>query len=261
MKLKEAIDRSVSFNFNHNDQGNKNTLNYSFYASAGLIDNSIADSISIDQQNRQTLYFINADGNKYLRLGINLSKSYKLKAGELTLGIYTSANFSKTPGYINGAFSFAENRNLNSTLLVNYNLKSVLGVEFRQSVSNYKSKQLSFSNATYSGTTLTNMLSTIYNVTKKFAVNTNISVNKNSTQNAKDVNFTLWNASATYRFLKGNNAEFKFSALDLLHQNTSVLNYGQGNGFTVGTQQVLQQYFMTTLSYYPRKFGKNAVKK
>ena len=261
INLKDAIDRSISFGFNHFDQSNKNTFNYGLSLSAGLIDHSISDSIFIDQQNRQTIYAINAEGNKYIRLFGNASKAYKLKTGELQFGLNVSGNFSKTPGYINGAFSFAENRNLNSSITVNYRLKSLLGVELRQAINNYKSKQLSFSNATYSGTTLTNMVSTIYNITKRFSLNTNLSFNKNSSQNTKDVNFTLWNASATYRFLKGNNAEFKFSALDLLRQNNSVINYGQGNGFTVGTQQVLQQYFMTTLSFYPRQFGKNAVKK
>jgi hypothetical protein len=59
-----------------------------------------------------------------------------------------------------------------------------------------------------------------------------------------------------YRFLKGNNAEIKFAALDLLRQNTSVINYGDANSFTIGTQNVLKQYFMTTISYYPRQFGK-----
>jgi len=139
-------------------------------------------------------------------------------------------------------------------------LKSVLALEFRQFVSDYTSKQLSFNN-TYRGTNLRSTLSTVYNVSKKFSLNSNLTYHTSKIQNGNDVKFTLWNASAIYRFLKGNNAELKFSALDILRQNNSVLNYGSGTSFTVGTQNVLQQYFMTTFSYYPRKFGKNAVKK
>jgi hypothetical protein len=66
----------------------------------------------------------------------------------------------------------------------------------------------------------------------------------------------MWNASAAYRFLPGRNAEMKFSAFDLLHQNTGSINSGSGNVFTIGRTNALQQYFMLTLSYFPRKFGK-----
>lgn len=256
INLKESMDRAISFFFNHSDQAKKNTLNYNFNISGGFIDHAIVDSILIDQQNRQTIYAINANGNKYLRLYGNVQKAYKLKTGELKFALNASANISKTPGYINGAFSFAENQSVNGGLSINYSLKSLLGVEFKQTISNYKSKQLSFNNASYSGSNLSSLVSTIYNITKQFSLNSNMSFNTSKSQNAKDVNFTIWNASATYRFLKGNNAEFKFSALDLLRQNNSVINYGSGNSFTVGTQNVLQQYFMTTFSYYPRKFGK-----
>ncbi len=261
INLKEAIDRVITFYFNHSDQSTKNTLNYNLNITGGFIDNAISDSLLIDQQNRQTIYPINANGNKYIRFNGSVRKAYKLKTAELNFALSAGANISKTPGYINGIFSFANNQNLNSTLTVNYNFKSLFGIEFMQVASNYKSKQLSFTNASYAGTNLSSMLSGIYNVNKKFSVNSNITFTTSKAQSAKDVNFTIWNASATYRFLEGNNAEFKFSALDLLKQNNSVINYAQGNGFVVGTQNVLQQYFMTTFSYYPRKFGKNAVKK
>jgi len=256
VNLREAMDRVISFNFSHNDQGNKNTFNYHFTISGGIINNAIVDSTLIDQQNRRTIYTINTDGNKYINLYGNVQKAYKLKNGELQLGFNTNASISKIPGYINGAFSFAENQNIGGSLTINYSLKSFLGVVFEQGISNYKSKQLSFNHAAYSGTNLSSMVSTVYNVNKQFSLNSNMTFNTSKSQNAAAINFTIWNASATYRFLKGNNAEFKLSALDLLRQNNSVLNYGSGNSFTVGTRNVLQQYFMTTFSYYPRKFGK-----
>ncbi|MES2416550.1 MAG: hypothetical protein V4541_00090 [Bacteroidota bacterium] len=256
INLSEAVDRVISFYFNHSDLAKKNTLNYNLNATGGFVDNGIVDSVFIDQQNRQTIFAINASGSKYLNLYGNIQKAYKLKTGELKLRLNTSLNLSKTPGYINGVFNFAENRNISGSLNINYSLKGLFSVEFKQSISNYQSRRLSFNNATYSGTNLSSTISSIYNVTKQFSLNSNLAFNTSKSQNAKDINFTIWNATATYRFLKGNNAEFKLSALDLLHQNNSVINYGYGNSFTVGTQNVLQQYFMTTFSYYPRKFGK-----
>jgi len=69
-------------------------------------------------------------------------------------------------------------------------------------------------------------------------------------------NFTIWNASVNYKFLKGNVAEIKLSALDLLHQNKGLINYGSNNSITQGSVNTLQQYFMLGFAYYPRKFGK-----
>ena len=89
----------------------------------------------------------------------------------------------------------------------------------------------------------------------------NFLLNHSISNTTKDINYALWNASVAYRFLKGNNAEIKFAALDLLRQNTSVINFASANYLNTGTQTVLQQYFMTTIAYYPRMFGKPVAKK
>lgn len=260
VNLREVVDKRISFNFNHTDQTSKNTLNYGVQLTGGMINSNIVDSILISADNRRTVYLVNADGNKYLNFYGNIRKAYKFKTSEIQLSFNSQINTSKNPGYTNGVFAFSSNFNTNSSGSINYTYKSYLALAIGQDYSTYRSKQEAF-NTQYSGKTITSKLSSSYNVTKKFTLNSNISLNTNSSVGAKDVNFTIWNASAIYRFLKGNNAEFKFSALDLLRQNNSVINYGYANSFTVGRQNVLQQYFMTTLSYYPRQFGKKTPKK
>lgn len=260
INLRKSVQQELAFNFSHNDQRNKNTLNYYFRASAGIVDDNIVDSLLIDEQNRRTVFLVNADGHKYLNLYGYIRKAYKFKSSELQLYLSTDLNTNRNPGYTNNVFTYSTNLNTNSNANVNYTYKSYLAVALNQSMSTYKSRQEAF-NTGYNGKNLGTTLSTSYNVTKKFTLNSNITFNNSSSSNAKDINFTIWNASAVYRFLKGNNAEFKFSALDLLHQNSSVINYGSANSFTVGRQNVLQQYFMTTLSYYPRQFGKKGGKK
>jgi len=257
INLKEAIQQEISFSFSHYDQKNKNTLHYSFNISAGMIKDNVVDSLLIDDQNRRTVYLVNADGNKYINFYGNIRKAYKLKSSEFQFNLNGSVNFNKNPGYTNNVFTFSSNFNTNSSANINYTYKSYLAVVLGQTYSTYLSKQEAF-NTKYSGKNLGTNLSTSYNLTKKLTLNSNVSFNNSSSSNTKDINFTIWNASAIYRFLKGNNAEFKFSALDLLHQNSSVINYGNSNSFTIGTQNVLKQYFMTTIAYYPRQFGKKA---
>ncbi|WP_341835120.1 hypothetical protein WJU16_19660 [Chitinophaga pollutisoli] len=69
------------------------------------------------------------------------------------------------------------------------------------------------------------------------------------------MNFTIWNAGAAYRFMKGKNLELSLSALDLLHQNTSIVNQANNNTLSQTRNNVLEQYFMFTVSWFPRKFG------
>ncbi|KLT66226.1 TonB-dependent receptor [Pedobacter sp. BMA] len=257
VNLKPGVERTIAFNFNHYDQTNKNTLNYNLNIRAGMIENNIIDSTFIDNLNRRSIFLTNADGNKYIYLGGNIRKAYRFKTSEIQFELASYVNLTKNPEYINTAFTYSSNLNTNSSLGLTYTYKAYLALDFKQTYGTYRSKQEAF-NTKYSGKNLATTFSSSYNITKKLTLNSNITFNKSTSQNAADINFAIWNASAIYRFLKGNNAEFKMSALDLLHQNTNILNYGSSNSFTLGTQNVLQQYFMTTLSYYPRQFGKKS---
>jgi len=260
IKLREAKDRSVNFNLNHSDQKSKNTLNYNVNVSAGMIEDAIVDSIFIDNQNKRTIYLINASGNKYLNGSGYLRKTFKLKTSELQLSLNGGINIAKSASYLNDVFSFSNTLNTNAKLSLNFTYKDKFATEVGQGFNTYRSEQEAF-DIKYSGSNLASTLSSIYNITKKFTLSSNISFNSSKSNSAANINFTIWNANATYRFLKGNNIEFKFSAMDLLHQNTNIINYGGANSFTIGTQNVLQQYFMATISYFPRQFGKKPVKK
>jgi hypothetical protein len=260
INLKEELARSIDFNFSHYDMKNKNTLNFSFRSSAGIIDNDIVDSTFIDQQNRRNVYLTNASGSKYANFSGNVRKSLKLKSSELQLSWYGSINFSKTPTYTNSLFNFSNNIYANNKISSQFIHKDKLAVEAAQGIGTSFSEQTAFG-STYRNIILTTSVSSNYNFTKNIALGSNIDFNNNNPSVGQTINFTIWNANATYRFTKGNNSEVKFTALDLLRQNQSIFNFAGVNSFTTSTRNVLQQYFMVTLSYYPRKFGSNTVKK
>jgi len=260
VNLRQSIRRQLSLSFNNYDQTNKNTLNYNLNVSFGMINNNIVDSLLIDEQNRRTVFLVNADGNRFINGYGNVRKAYKFKSSEIQISVNGGFDVNRNPGYTNSVFTFASNFNTNSRANIDYTYKSSLAVALGQSFNTYSSKQEAF-NTKYNGANLGTSASASYNFNKKLTMSSNVTFNNASSSGAKDINFTIWNANLIYRFLKGNNAEVKFSALDLLHQNSSVINYGNSNSFTIGTQNVLKQYFMTTLSYYPRQFGKKAGKK
>lgn len=261
LKLKEAVQKSISLSYSYSDLKTKNTLNYGASLNAGITSNGFTDSVLIDDQNRRTIYFVNSNGNKFLTLNGNIRKALKLKTSEIQLNVNTALNITKTPGYTNSVFNYSNDLSTSSRFSVNYTYKDYLAIEGTQSLDTYYSRQEAF-NTEYSGQNYATTISSSYNVTKKITVNSNVRFNSSSSSGAsKAINFTIWNASVMYRFLKGNNAEFKLSALDLLHENNSVINYGNANSFTIGTQNVLEQYFLVTLAYYPRQFGTKGAKK
>ncbi|MGY3053236.1 hypothetical protein ACVWYG_001434 [Pedobacter sp. UYEF25] len=254
LNLKEATTQSISFNFNHNDNKTKNAFNMGLGGNFAFIKNAIVDSIIIDAQNRREVYNVNISGQKSLNVYANINKAITISGAQLQFRLNTGLNSLKSPSVTNGAINFSRSISNYNNLTIYYSFKDKLALEAKTSMSFSKSKQLLF-NTQYTSQTYSNMLSTSYNVTKKLNFSSNITLNKNTSSNNEDINFAIWNASAIYRLLKGNNVEIKISALDLLHQNTQIINYTNSNSLTTGTQTVLQQYFMATLSYYPRLFG------
>lgn len=56
--------------------------------------------------------------------------------------------------------------------------------------------------------------------------------------------------------MKNNNLEIKLSAVDILNQNKLIYNMVRNNIITQQKNTSLRQYFMLSISYFPRQFGK-----
>lgn len=260
VNLRESLTRSLTLSFRHEGESTKNTLNYYVNVTGGISENGITDSVFISEDNRRTTFLINSTGSKYLTSDASIRKAFKLKTSELQLSLNGTLSIHSRPGYLNEAFTFSRNVNTNTNLKFNFTYKGYLAFEGIQSYSTYRYTQQAFKTG-YDGSNISTTLSSSYIVTKKLALSSNIAFNRSNASKSQAVDYTIWNAAVSYRFLKGNNLELKCSALDLLHQNKNVINYGTSNSFTIGSQNVLQHYFMTTVSYYPRQFGKKSQKK
>jgi hypothetical protein len=257
--LKESLTRSLSFSFSHEDQSTKNTLNYYLSVIGGVTKEAFTDSVFISDDNRRIAYLINSDGSKYLNTVSSIRKAFKLKLFELQISLDNSLNIYKSPGYVNGAFTFSRSLNTSTNLKLNFTYKGYLAVEGVQSYTTYMSSQHVFKTV-YKGANISTTLSSSYSPTKKLTFSSNITFNRSNATNNAVINFAIWNATVACRFLKGSNLEIKLHALDLLRKNTSIINYGTFNSFTIGSQNVLQHYFMTTIAYYPRQFGRKTKK-
>lgn len=254
--LKSADKRELSFYMQHSSVRAKNVFNYGLNATAGIINNSFADSSMTDSLGRSSHYTVNADGNRYLSGSGNLSKAFKLGAQQLQITTFVSLNLSRTPNNIGGVWNRSNNFNNVNSLRLFYTYSDILTLSLIQEFSYYHSKQEGIDGNELSNRSRESNVSGSINCTKKFSVSSNIAWRHNAATGSGPIDFTIWNANATYRFMKSNNFELKLSAMDLLHQNTSIITYGTGNVLTYGTANVLQQYFMCTVAWFPRKFGK-----
>lgn len=246
----------ITLNYNYNAQS-KNPLTFGINGSLGKRDNFITDSTIYNQNGSMNVYQVNLNGNQYLSMHGNIKKSFqksKINTFQTSLTAFVSIN--KNPNFINNNYNLSRVINSNLKLNFNFSHKDLLTLFVEQSVGLYTSQQEGFDNKKFSNNNLATMVSGSLQLPKNLNWSSNITFNQSKAHNLDAVNFAIWNASISYRFLQGNRGEIKVQALDLLHQNKSIINLVSGNSQSFGYTNVLQQYYMITLSYYPRKFGR-----
>lgn len=256
VRLKPTDTRQLTFSVQHNSYRAKNTFNYNLNISAGITNNSFADSSTTDTIGRSSHYVVNVDGNKFLNNSLTLKKAYKFRSNQLQISLNTTLNLSKNPSYINKTLNWSNSLYNNNVLKLFYTFKDKMAIDLQEGYALYHSQQSGANDNVFKNNIQYTKFSASINLTKKLTLRSNVTYNHATSSGSPATNFTIWNANTSYRFLKGNNLELKFSAMDLLHQNTSIINYGSNNTLTHGRVNVLQQYFMFTLSYFPRRFGK-----
>lgn len=257
--LTPSVKHELSLGLEHSIQGANTSGNGTFAIKAGSVRNFIGDSSIYDALGRTIHYNVNVSGSKYIGYSGFLYKVYKMKQNQLMLILQSSLNYAHNPSYVNNQSILSKDLSSNHNLSISYSYKSLItlggGPSFETySVRRTNSNPSSFRNFSTSARGMVNWPKNLY-------WSTHVNYNRIISTYAPNDNFTIWNADVVYRFLKGSNAEVKFSALDLLRQNKSINNYGDNNSITRSTVNVLQQYFMFSLAYYPRFFGSTEKKK
>lgn len=260
--LKPSQQHDLSLNFNHNSLRTKNTFTYTFAAKIGFIKDNFSYSVETDKNGGSTYSFLNLDGYKYVNFTGIISKAYKLKNNQLQFKLNSNLQFSKTPGFIkdfnqvSSVLNYSDDFNTNSNIQAYYSYKDLLAINVNQTLNTYHSKQTNLVNNVFNSSLMVTSIAADTRLTKKMSISSNIDYNISSFTGMPSNNFVIWNANFNYRFMKGNNLEAKLSALDILKQNRSIINFANNNVFRQTKVNALQQYFMVSIAYYPRKFGK-----
>lgn len=259
--LKNRTNHNYSFYSNFNSQKPKSP-----YAFNGGINgnyskslNPVADSVINDPSGKRTYYYINARQSESYNLGYNINVSRRIKKSSIQLMYNGSYNNSRNPTYIDTIFSTANSSNLSNNFNLMLSLKNnMIIVNIGQSFSNYRTTQSGAGLSSFSNRSDVSRLGLTLNLPKGYAVSSTLDRTKNT---GLEEPIVLWNAFATCRVLKNQQGELKFSAMDILKQFQNISNSTDQLGTTTRISNGLQQYFMLTFSYYPRKFGKTEIKR
>ncbi|MCD2424890.1 outer membrane beta-barrel family protein [Niabella pedocola] len=257
--LKAPKTKNVNYNFEINRARLNSKSNYGARLGFNFNDVSraIGDSLVYlsDSTGRSIRYLINVGHQRTLGGNLNLNFSTNInKMNTISFNYTASLNNNNRPGYINNKMSTSDNTSLSNNFNVLYNWIDKFNISIGEIVSTNRNRQ---SNSKQPVSMIRNYTTTSninYFITKSLTFNTSVNYQTNKAANREAVTATIWNANAIYRFMQ-QKAELRLSAFDLLRQNKNIVNSLANNAAITTVTNGLQQYYMITFSYYPRKFG------
>jgi len=209
-----------------------------------------ADSVYLN--GKQVRYTVNGNRRYTSFVGYSASFSRKIKGNQVQVQYNGNINTGTSPSYIDNISTIINTTSFSQRLSLNYYYKTLLIVGIGASTGVNNSRQTGYKNSRFNTRTSSGEFNVTVNVHKDASISSNLSYSKN---NGIVKPITIWNGNASYRFLKSKQAELKFTATDILKQFKNISYVANNLGVTSTVSNGLQQYFMVTLSYFPRKFG------
>ncbi len=254
--LKEQSSVNCAFNYGYSSDSCENVLSCNFNTNVNFSKNAIVLNTITDELGRTNAAYTNAtNGVKNINFIVSLNKLYKIKNSQFIFSFSPTLSLSEQPNVVNNLPNISTGISHAYDTKISYDFKNKLNINFSQKFSYATQKQNEITNQVFKTTNIESNLNCNWQLSDKILINSNASYTKNSFNGTPINNFTIWNAFVSYRFLKGNNASIKFTAFDILKQNTGLINTVTNNNISLATQNILQQYFLLTFAYFPRKFG------
>jgi len=260
INLREEKLENLDFSFSGSIQKkNGGAFSWTTNIRGAYSDNYFAANTLIDSLGQTRSFTVNARGYRRIYISVELKKAFRTAdANKLQIQLTALPEFSidHSPRYVNNLLSFYNNYNLVITPTLNLTYKDWFTFNLYEREGWARSTQTNQTSLPLTNHTSSTTATGWIKLTRSFSVTSNVTYTTNTSTASPRQAFTLWNASAGYRLFKDQTGEIKFSALDILHQNTGLINRAADNTITHGDANVLQQYFMLTFAWHPRKFGK-----
>jgi len=251
--LKPTYLHELTLRYDYTNSSSRTPYLNNLSLSLSQSENFITDSTNYDGLGRSTTYIVNGGQARSVSLQDNFVQAFKLNNQLIQLKLKTNGTYNELPSFVNQVRYTTKSTTLLLAAALIYKYKEFLTTDVGQSF--YMEKNIQQGLNEYSISNTKTFLNVSAVLSKGLSLSSRIEFNGTKSSYSDRIRYNIWNADLTYRFLKGANAEVKFSALDILHENKNIFNFVGNDRITRGTANVLQQYFMLTLAYYPRKFG------
>jgi len=246
-----------NFSVNYNYNNPKTNLYVNVYSNASLTDNDIVQSITVDDNGLQTSMPVNANGSRNLYFNFNVNKQYKNNQKFIfSWNLGGNYNFNRNKLLFNGLNSWQTTSSFNNWAGINLNFNDK--VEWNSSISqNYNFTRYTneyFKKIKVQSTWWDNEVVVRWPKRVIWESQFNYSYNSSIARGLpKDV--VRWNAAINYAFLKSEALVLKLSVFDILKSNNNIYAYANRNMLTTNQTNVMEQYFMATVTYNVRPYG------
>lgn len=254
LKNENTFSNKLSWGYIRSKRNSKNFFSISGEAILDRVANAISDSVINDNAGRRKVYPVNVIRKTMLNTTLEVTYSTKLKNQLLQFQYSGGYHISRVPGYINSSYIVSDYHTFKHTFGVTYAISEKLTTEMSQSISINKFQFSSEDEVPVRNNLYRTSLNANLNLTPR-CILSSASEYVKSTYLQKQ--FILWNMYLTYRFLKSEQLELKFSAFDILRKYSNV---NMEVGYDYNSTRVssgLQQFFMLGVSFYPRRFERN----
>ena len=246
---------SLSVNYNFNNP--KTNMYIGIYGNASFTEHDVVQSITVDDNGLQTSQPINANGSRNFYFNFNVNKQYKNNQRFIfSWNLGGNYNFNRNKLLFNNVSSWQSTSNYNTYAGINLNFNDK--VEYNTSVSqNYNFTRYTnpfFKKINIQSTWWDNEVVVRWPKHVIWESQFNYSYNSSIGRGIpKDV--VRWNAAVNYTFLKSEALVLKVSVFDILKTNRNVYAYANRNMITNYQTNVMEQYFMATVTYNVRPYG------
>ncbi|WP_276131618.1 TonB-dependent receptor [Polluticoccus soli] len=197
---------------------------------------------------------VNLDG--YMNARIFATYAFPVKAIKSNLSLNGGVGYSHTPAIINNERNFSNNYTTSAGFTLGSNINENLDftLSYRGNYNIVKNTLQTDLDNTYYYHTAGLRLNYVF--LERFVFNTDATHNL-YTGLTQDFNqsFLLWNAALGYKFLKDRSLDLRLSVYDILNQNRAISRTVTETYIEDSFTNVLQRYFMLTLTYTLRNFA------
>lgn len=257
--LKNTIHNRINLYSYFNTQRPKSKHSFSGSLNAGITQmvNPVVDSLINDPAGKRIYYFTNAGESTNTNLNYNISVARRFKKNTINFMYAGSFHRNRRPGYVDGIYTVSQNNILNQQISTTLALRSRFVLNIAWNIQQNSTRQSASSLSAFKNTNYSTKVGATFNGLENFTFSSTFDHIRNSNLEEPTL---LWNSFVSYRFLK-RQAELKFTAMDMLKQYKNISNYAGPFGTTTSITNGLQQYFLITIAYFPRKFGKTTIQR